>query len=93
MQVIWAPEAEETFDAMHTYILNNWGTAASADFIKKTKRLLKSVSAMPEMFPETTYPNIRKAVIVPQSSLFYEVHEKHIGLLFFWDNRQEPMAF
>jgi plasmid stabilization system protein ParE len=25
LQVIWAPEAEETFDAIHTHILNNWG--------------------------------------------------------------------
>jgi len=93
MQVIWAPEAEETFEAIYMYILENWGASASTNFIKKTKRLLKSVSAMPEMFPETSYRNVRKAVIVPHSSLFYEVHEKHIGLLFFWDNRQEPMVF
>jgi plasmid stabilization system protein ParE len=93
MQVIWAPEAEETFDAIYTHILNKWGTQPSANFIKKTKKLLKSISVMPNMFPETKFPNIRKAVIVPQSSLFYEVHSEHIGLLFFWDNRQEPLAF
>jgi plasmid stabilization system protein ParE len=92
LQVIWAPEAEETFDAIHTHILNNWGAQSSANFIRKTKKLLKSISVMPHMFPQTKIPNIRKAVIVPKSSLFYEVHEDHIGLLFFWDNRQEPIS-
>ena len=93
MQVIWAPEAEETFDAIHTHILNNWGANSSANFVKKTKNILGSISLMPDMFPETKFPNIRKAVIVRQSSLFYQVNNEYIGLLFFWDNRQEPILY
>ncbi|NRF41191.1 type II toxin-antitoxin system RelE/ParE family toxin [Pedobacter foliorum] len=93
MQIIWAPEAEETFDSIVTFITNNWGTSASRGFIKKTGKLLKSISSMPHMFPETEIPSVRKAVIVSQSIVFYEIHEDHIGLLFFWDNRQEPLSF
>lgn len=46
---------------------------------------------MPEMFPETTFSNVRKAVITSQSSVFYEVREEEIWLLYFWDNRQEKL--
>ena len=89
MQIVWSPEAEETFDSIINFIINNWGISASNTFTKKTKKLLISIASMPQMFPETIFLNVRKAVITPQSSVFYEVHEEEILLLYFWDNRQE----
>lgn len=93
MQIIWAPEAEETFDSIITFITENWGSSASRNFVKKTGKRLKSISSMPLIFQETELPNVRKAVIVPQCSVFYEIHENYIGLLFFWDNRQDPLIY
>ncbi|MGV3546550.1 MAG: type II toxin-antitoxin system RelE/ParE family toxin [Pedobacter sp.] len=91
MQTVWSPEAEETFDSIISFIIDNWGISASNKFIRKTKKLLVSIALMPEMFPETTFSNVRKAVITSQSSVFYEVREEEIWLLYFWDNRQEKL--
>jgi len=35
--------------------------------------------------------SVRKGFISKQTSFFYEIHENEIIILFFWDNRQEPM--
>lgn len=35
--------------------------------------------------------NVRIATITKQTSLFYEVKDDHIILLFFYDNRQDPI--
>lgn len=35
--------------------------------------------------------NVRVATLNKQCSLFYKVTETTIVLLFFWDNRQEPI--
>lgn len=91
MQIVWSPQAEETFDSIINFIINNWGVSASKNFIKKTKKLLISIASMPQMFPETLLQNVRKAVITPQSSLFYEIRKQEIWLLYFWDNRQEAL--
>ena len=35
--------------------------------------------------------NLRKGFISKQTSFFYEIHEDHIMVLYFWDNRQQPI--
>ena len=45
-----------------------------------------------ELAKETEFdPNIRIALIKKLSSVFYEVKPDKIEVLFFWDNRQEPI--
>ena len=36
--------------------------------------------------------NVRKAITSKQNSLFYEIQENKIVILFFWNNRKEPLA-
>jgi plasmid stabilization system protein ParE len=91
LEVRWAKEAEFTFDSIVSLIKNNWGEQSSDRFILKTKKVLNSISQHPFMFPESGIDNIRKAVITRQSSVFYEVYSDKILLVFFWDNRQDPL--
>ncbi|GAA4336542.1 hypothetical protein GCM10023149_45480 [Mucilaginibacter gynuensis] len=89
----WTEEAELTFDSIYTSIENRWSTATANKFKGRVLSLLDNISGHPFLFPETVIPNIRKAVITKQSSLFYEIHDDHIALVFFWDNRQDPLFY
>ena len=40
---------------------------------------------------ETNIFGVRKAIITKQTSVLYKVNKTHIEILFFWDNRQEPV--
>lgn len=91
LEVRWTKEAEFTFDHIVTYIRDNWGSNASERFIIKTRKLLNSISRQPFLFPESGVDNVRKAVITKQSSVFYEIYPDNILLIFFWDNRQDPL--
>ncbi|WAC41552.1 type II toxin-antitoxin system RelE/ParE family toxin [Pedobacter sp. SL55] len=40
MQIVWSPQAEETFDSIINFIINNWGVSASKNFIKKNEEII-----------------------------------------------------
>jgi plasmid stabilization system protein ParE len=91
LEVRWTEEAEVTFDHIVSFIQDRWGIQSSNKFINKTKNTLLNISLQPLLFPESGIENVRKAVITKQSSVFYEVYPNHIMLVFFWDNRQDPL--
>ncbi len=50
------------------------------------------ISHQPYMFKASILTqDIRKGIISKQKSFFYKVHKDSIEILFFWDNRQEPI--
>ncbi|RYY36133.1 MAG: type II toxin-antitoxin system RelE/ParE family toxin [Sphingobacteriaceae bacterium] len=91
METKWTEEAEVTFDAIYSFIENNWNSIVAEDFRYKVQELLATLFARPLTFPETNIPNIRKAAITKQTFLFYEVEESRVILLFFWDKVQKPL--
>jgi plasmid stabilization system protein ParE len=91
LEVRWTEEAEFTFDHIVSFIKDNWGTKSSEKFIDKTTKLLSSISVHPFLFPESDIEGVRKAVITKQTSVFYEIYTDRIMLVFFWDNRQDPL--
>ena len=91
LTVFWADEAEETFDNIVLYIESNWGERHAKKFVQHVQKVLKLISDQPQMYKASVNNNVRQAVISPQTSLYYEIHNEHITLLFFWDNRQEPI--
>ncbi len=93
-EVLISETAAETFEAIRTQILQRLGNKAVEDFERNTLRILKLIQQSPFMFKETKLdPNIRKGLIKKRSSVFYEVKSNIIIVLFFWDNRQDPVSF
>jgi plasmid stabilization system protein ParE len=90
LEVRWTEEAEYTFDCIFSFIVLRWGDKAALKFKDKTKRTILNISQQPLIFPECGVDNVRKGVITKQSSVFYEV-TTHISLVYFWDNRQDPL--
>ena len=59
--------------------------------MSKAEKVILLIAENPFMYKVTTIDKtVRIALISKQTSLFYQVKDESIDLLFFWDNRQEP---
>ena len=93
-EILISETAVETFDAIRAQIRQRLGNKAVDEFEKNTLKVLELIQRSPFMFKETELDsNIRKGLIKKRSSIFYEVRSNTIVVLFFWDNRQEPVSF
>jgi len=84
--------AVESFDAICAQINERFGEKYERRFEKNTIKTLELISQNPYLYQASKFdPTIRRALIDKISSVFYEVRQDRIKVLFFWDNRQEPM--
>ncbi|WP_029281665.1 type II toxin-antitoxin system RelE/ParE family toxin [Pedobacter sp. R20-19] len=90
LPVFWSDEAKETFDALFWFILNQFGEKSARKFLKQTNKAISIIKFQPEIFEAISSNRFRKGRITNQTSIFYEIQDNQIHLLFFWDNRQEP---
>ncbi|MEO7211287.1 MAG: hypothetical protein ABIX36_00690 [Mucilaginibacter sp.] len=91
-ELIFTTQANETFDLMQEQIGAMWGENSVKEFDERVYYMLELISKSPfiyEALPK--YPNIRKAPIHRNSSMFYKINETEVIILFFWDNWQDPM--
>jgi plasmid stabilization system protein ParE len=92
LKIVFSADALEILLLIINHIKNNWGSRQSEKFLKKVYKILDLISENPYMFKASSFEeNVRKGSISKQTSFFYEIHENEIFILFFWDNRQEPL--
>lgn len=92
LKIIYTSEAKASLKAVYNFIRLEFGDKSANKFKAKAENIIELISSNPLMFKSTIISeNIRVALIAKQCSLFYEVAQDHIGLLFFWDNRQDPL--
>lgn len=91
LEIRWSSTAEITFDAIYDFVISQWGFEIAEKLRAQVSRLLNQISTHPFSFQESSLKNVRKAVVSKYTSFFYEVFEHHILLVFFWDNRQQPI--
>ena len=90
IKIIWTNKAEKTFDDIIEYLQNQWSEKSAIKFVRKANEIINSISLNPYTFQKSNKENIRLAVIMKHTSLYYEIIESKIYLLIFWDNRQNP---
>lgn len=92
LSIFYTPRSKQTLASVHSFIKNKFGIKASDKFIIKAEKAIKLVSVHPFMFKASSIDErVRIALITKQTSLFYRVTDTSAHLLFFWDNRQEPV--
>ncbi|HEY8929020.1 MAG TPA: type II toxin-antitoxin system RelE/ParE family toxin [Mucilaginibacter sp.] len=91
LAILWSDDAKDTFDIIVSFIESEWGESSSKKFVTHTNKILKLISDQPYMYKSSFSIDVRQAFISPQTSLYYEIHQESIMILFFWDNRQEPI--
>jgi plasmid stabilization system protein ParE len=92
LTLIFSRQAKETYAAIQAQLYNRWGDVVLKKFERKTVKTLDLILQSPLMFKSIPdNPNIRKGLIHKNCSVFYEVKPNEIEVLFFWDNRQDPI--
>jgi plasmid stabilization system protein ParE len=91
-EVLYTPTAKVTLNTVYTFIQIKFGERIAFQFLKKAEKTISLIAENPLMFKAlTNNSNIRVGLITKQCSLFYRVTDSSIQLLYFWDNRQEPL--
>ncbi|PKP15249.1 MAG: hypothetical protein CVU07_10740 [Bacteroidetes bacterium HGW-Bacteroidetes-23] len=92
MEIIWSKNAQITFGSIVSYLEHNFGVLHTKKFIAKTDSRIKSIAIFPEIYKAVSLKHsVRKAVVTKQCSFYYEINRNTIVILYFWDNRQEPI--
>lgn len=91
LEIRWSIEAEITFDAIYQFVYSQWDLKQAEKLKVQTLKVLEQIALHPHLFRESEIKNVRKALISKHTSLFYEISEETILLVFFWDNRQNPV--
>jgi plasmid stabilization system protein ParE len=90
--IIFSYEAIETFESIKEQIRERWDNKTMVEFEKRTRQVLSIIETLPFIFKSISLNNnIRRGFIHRNCSMFYEVNETQIDVLFFWDNRQDPI--
>ena len=78
------------------HLISSWasskmGLCTSTNFIKDVNSTINTITTQPYIFKASIDKNFRQAYITKQTSMFYEVWDTQIMILYFWDNRQQPI--
>lgn len=92
LDVIFSDEAEDTFYSIGQQIAERFSEREEREFRRRVYEVVDKISEFPYIFKAVDgNENLRKAFIHRNCSMFYDVGETSIEILFFWDNRQDPV--
>ncbi|HEY8928537.1 MAG TPA: type II toxin-antitoxin system RelE/ParE family toxin [Mucilaginibacter sp.] len=92
LEISYTPESKETLSIIYNFIQGRFGERSANKFLEQVDKIVVLISTQPYMFKASTVDeSVRIGLITKQCSVFYRVRENSIELLFFWDNRQEPL--
>jgi len=90
--IISTRKSRQTLRLTYQFIERKFGVSIADEFLQKVDRTVALIAEQPFMFKASTIDiNVRIALVTPQSSLYYRVTDNEIHLLFFWNNRQDPI--
>jgi len=94
LSVRFSIRAGETYDAVIAQLNARWGEKFVNRFEQKVARAIGLISTSPTLYPLADFGiEVRRCVLHKNCSMFYRVHQAHITVLYFWDNRQDPIIY
>ena len=90
-EIILTPRANETLLSLILFIQTKWGEKSVEKFVERAYKTLDTIASQPYIFKAYRETNVRKGFISKQTSVVYGINHNRIEVLFFWDNRQEPI--
>jgi len=92
LAIKFTPEAEDTYNSLVSQLRQRWGEQFVTKFERKISKALDTIISSPYIYP-LAYENteIRKCLIHKNCSMFYKIYDSTILIVWFWDNRQEPL--
>jgi plasmid stabilization system protein ParE len=90
-KISWSKEANQNLDSIIEYLEFNWTKKQTTNFFEKLEKRLVLISKNPQSFPALEFnKSVRKSVLTTQTSIFYEIKNEEVVILFLFDNRQNP---
>ena len=84
LNVIFSDQAVDTFDAIGKQLQERWGDKELNAFRNRTYAVIEIIGKFPLVFQAVNKtPNVRKAFIHKNCSMFYELKRTSIEVLFF----------
>ncbi|MEQ8417878.1 MAG: type II toxin-antitoxin system RelE/ParE family toxin [Imperialibacter sp.] len=93
MKVVWSEDAVNDYHQNIEYLLEERPVRSAANFIEEVDAVIELIKKWPEIYPESDYIGIRRAVIRKQITLFYKLENTAIYLVRFWNTFQNPESF
>lgn len=92
MEVIWTNEAEADLIENINYLIREWSEKSVKKLINEIDSVIELIQMNTEISPLTEIPEVRKAVIRKQISLFYKVDGSKLYILRVWNNFKDPSS-
>jgi plasmid stabilization system protein ParE len=93
-EIRFAVEAEETYDSIVSQLRERWGDKFVIKLENKISQSLKLIAEEPFIYPEAQEnTKVRKCILHKNCSLFYSVNIDYVEIIYFWDNRQDPLIY
>ena len=91
-EIRFTPEAEDSYESITAQLNERWGEKFVLKFEARLEKTLTKIAQSPFLYPIAYEAiEIRRCVLHKNCSLLYKVTEKHVVVVCFWDNRQEPL--
>jgi len=88
-KLYWTDESLQNLDEILDYLTYYWTQKEIDHFKQKLGRMLDLIIKNPFLFPISKYnKRLRKAVLSKQTTIFYEVKENTIYLVYLFVNRK-----
>ncbi|MFI5137775.1 MAG: type II toxin-antitoxin system RelE/ParE family toxin [Sphingobacteriales bacterium] len=92
LKIVFSDVAAEMLVTIGELIENKWSKKEAYKFLEKVHKTFGLIATQPYMFKASSFDeNVRIGYLSKQTSFYYEIHENEIIILFFWDNRQDPI--
>lgn len=89
-KLFWTKEAINNLEEILDYLISNWTEKEVSMFKKKRSKQLDLIQQFPKMFPKSTiHPNLRKAVLSRQTTIYYELDGNMIYLVYLFVNAKD----
>jgi plasmid stabilization system protein ParE len=87
-EIVWSNHAKVEFSTvLEFYFLRNGNANYSKKLVGEVEGLLKTVSKS-HLIGRLTSNKVTRVVVMDVYLIFYEVNDKQIEIISFWDNRQ-----
>ncbi|MEQ8575976.1 MAG: type II toxin-antitoxin system RelE/ParE family toxin, partial [Fulvivirga sp.] len=85
----WTARSLINAQDIRDYLIRKFTIKEAEDFLKLLSQFEQAISLFPELYPATnSYPNLRKAVLHKNTSVYYSVEKDSIIVVAMQDNRQ-----
>jgi plasmid stabilization system protein ParE len=90
MKVVLSAKATRQLEVLLNYFETEWSPKTRRAFQKRLNRFIRVIKKTPNAFPASKiFPDCRKCVVSPQTSLYDRVVNEVIQIIAVRDNRQQ----